>query len=145
MDYASIVGLVTFLVMMVMIFCGIPVFVSMLASAFGGFIVLYKGNLVKDFFQHVFCWEIRIYKIAIINQFRISPKTTISGSYFFILFLCIICKQAFCNIQILNIINLIPALTVKPSGLQLFRVKHCDQADNRLIIFIISHCHCIRL
>ena len=37
MDYASIVGLVTFLVMMIMIFAGIPVFVSMLASAFGGF------------------------------------------------------------------------------------------------------------
>ena len=33
MDYASIVGLVTFLIMMVMIFAGIPVFVSMLASA----------------------------------------------------------------------------------------------------------------
>ena len=45
MDYASIVGLVTFLVMMVMIFAGIPVFVSMLASAFGGFIALYQGNL----------------------------------------------------------------------------------------------------
>ena len=45
MDYASIVGLVTFLVMMIMIFAGIPVFVSMLASAFGGFIALYHGNL----------------------------------------------------------------------------------------------------
>ena len=31
--------------MMVMIFAGIPVFVSMLASAFGGFIALYQGNL----------------------------------------------------------------------------------------------------
>lgn len=46
MDYASIVGLVTFLVMMAMIFSGIPVFVSMLTSAFGGFIALYKGDLV---------------------------------------------------------------------------------------------------
>ena len=41
MDYASIVGLVTFAVMMIMVFAGIPVFVSMLASAFGGFIALY--------------------------------------------------------------------------------------------------------
>lgn len=48
MDYASIVGLVTFLVMMVMIFAGIPVFVSMLASAFGGFIALYQGNPDHD-------------------------------------------------------------------------------------------------
>ena len=46
MDYASIVGLVTFLVMMIMIFAGIPVFVSMLTSAFGGFIALYKGDLI---------------------------------------------------------------------------------------------------
>lgn len=45
MGFASIVGLVTFLVMMLMIFAGIPVFVSMLVSAFGGFIVLYHGDM----------------------------------------------------------------------------------------------------
>ncbi len=46
MDYNAIVGLIAFLVMMVMIFCGIPVFVSMLVAAFGGFMVLYGGNPV---------------------------------------------------------------------------------------------------
>ena len=46
MDYASIVGILTFVVMMIMVFAGIPVFVSMLVSAFGGFIALYKGNMV---------------------------------------------------------------------------------------------------
>lgn len=46
MDYNAIIGIVTFAVMMIMVFAGIPVFVSMLVSAFGGFIALYKGNLV---------------------------------------------------------------------------------------------------
>ena len=46
MDYASIVGIVTFLVMMVMVFAGIPVFVSMLATACAGFVALYKGNVL---------------------------------------------------------------------------------------------------
>ena len=45
MGYASVVGLVTFLVMMAMIFCGIPVFTSILTTALGGFIVLYHGNV----------------------------------------------------------------------------------------------------
>ena len=44
MSFASIVGIVTFVVMMIMIFAGIPVFVSMLMSAFGGFLVLYGGD-----------------------------------------------------------------------------------------------------
>ncbi len=46
MGYEAIVGLVTFFVMMGMIFCGIPVFVSMLTSAFGGFIALYHGDVL---------------------------------------------------------------------------------------------------
>jgi tripartite ATP-independent transporter DctM subunit len=45
MDYNAIVGLIAFLCMMAMIFCGIPVFISMLVAAFGGFIVLYGGNV----------------------------------------------------------------------------------------------------
>ena len=45
MGFASIVGLVTFLVMMALIFAGIPVFVSMLVSAFGGFLVLFHGDV----------------------------------------------------------------------------------------------------
>ena len=45
MDYNAIVGLVTFAIMMIMIFAGIPVFISMLTSAFGGFIALFHGDM----------------------------------------------------------------------------------------------------
>jgi tripartite ATP-independent transporter DctM subunit len=44
MDYSVMVGIGAFGVMMVLIFLGVPVFVSMLVSAFGGFIVLFEGN-----------------------------------------------------------------------------------------------------
>lgn len=39
------IGIITFLLMMVMVFSGVPVFVSMLVAAFGGFIVLSGGDL----------------------------------------------------------------------------------------------------
>lgn len=45
MDYNTIVGIVTFLVMMVMVFAGIPVFISMMVSACGGFVVLFHGDI----------------------------------------------------------------------------------------------------
>ncbi len=44
MDFKAIVGIVIFIVMMVMIFAGVPVFVSMLTCAFIGFLVLSKGD-----------------------------------------------------------------------------------------------------
>ncbi len=44
MDYKAIVGIVIFLVMMAMIFAGVPVFVSMLTCAMIGFLVLQKGD-----------------------------------------------------------------------------------------------------
>ncbi len=44
MDYAAIVGIVIFLIMMVLIFAGVPVFVSMLSCALVGFIVLRHGD-----------------------------------------------------------------------------------------------------
>ena len=46
MDYGAIVGIITFLVMMAMVFAGIPVFISMLVTACGGFIALYHGNVL---------------------------------------------------------------------------------------------------
>lgn len=45
MDFASIVGICTFLGMMVMVFVGVPVFISMLSATFVGFIVLYQGDM----------------------------------------------------------------------------------------------------
>lgn len=45
MDYAAIVGLVVFVIMMVMIFAGVPVFVSMMTCAMIGFVVLQHGNV----------------------------------------------------------------------------------------------------
>lgn len=45
MDYASLVGIITFLGMMVMVFIGVPVFISMLSACFVGFIVLYGGDM----------------------------------------------------------------------------------------------------
>jgi tripartite ATP-independent transporter DctM subunit len=44
MEYSVTIGLVVFGVMMVLIFLGVPVFVSMLVSAFGGFILLFHGD-----------------------------------------------------------------------------------------------------
>ena len=40
MDFNAIVGILTFAVMMIMVFAGIPVFISMLVASFGGFIVI---------------------------------------------------------------------------------------------------------
>lgn len=45
MDPNAIIGIVTFLIMMAMVFTGVPVFVSMLVAAFGGFIALSGGDL----------------------------------------------------------------------------------------------------
>ena len=45
MDGNAMIGIITFLFMMVMVFSGVPVFVSMLVAAFGGFIVLSGGDL----------------------------------------------------------------------------------------------------
>jgi tripartite ATP-independent transporter DctM subunit len=44
MEYGVAVGIVVFIVMMALILVGTPVCVSMLVSAFGGFIVLFKGD-----------------------------------------------------------------------------------------------------
>ena len=49
MDYKAIVGLVIFIVMMIMIFAGVPVFVSMLTCAMIGFLVLMKGDATLMF------------------------------------------------------------------------------------------------
>ena len=38
-----VVGILAFLLMMVMVFTGIPVFISMLVSALVGFVVLFDG------------------------------------------------------------------------------------------------------
>jgi len=51
MDFNTIVGIVTFLVMMVMILGGIPIFVSMLTCSFVGFIVLFDGNITMAITQ----------------------------------------------------------------------------------------------
>lgn len=40
-----LIGILVFLLMMVMVFTGIPVFVSMLCSAFIGFVALYSGDM----------------------------------------------------------------------------------------------------
>lgn len=45
MSEPAIIGIVIFLLMMAMVFCGIPVFISMLVSAFIGFVVLRDGNM----------------------------------------------------------------------------------------------------
>lgn len=45
MDFNAIVGILTFAVMMVMVFAGIPVFISMLIASFGGFIVIMGGDM----------------------------------------------------------------------------------------------------
>ncbi|MCR4842570.1 MAG: TRAP transporter large permease subunit [Eubacterium sp.] len=44
MDYKAIVGLAVFVVMMIMIFAGVPVFVSMMTCAMIGFLILQKGD-----------------------------------------------------------------------------------------------------
>jgi tripartite ATP-independent transporter DctM subunit len=44
MDYGVTIGIVAFVVMMILIFAGVSVAVSMLVSAFGGFIVLFRGD-----------------------------------------------------------------------------------------------------
>lgn len=45
MDFNAIVGILTFAVMMIMVFAGIPVFISMLVASFGGFIVIMGGDI----------------------------------------------------------------------------------------------------
>jgi len=45
MDFNAIVGILTFAVMMIMVFAGIPVFISMLIASFGGFIVIMGGDM----------------------------------------------------------------------------------------------------
>lgn len=46
-----LIGVICFLVMMFMVFVGVPIFISMLVSAFGGFVALYNGDLTMALTQ----------------------------------------------------------------------------------------------
>jgi len=39
------IGVITFLAMMIMVFAGVPIFVSMMVASFGGFVALYGGDV----------------------------------------------------------------------------------------------------
>ena len=65
-------------------------------------------NLVKQPLRR----EIRVYQIAEIQYLRISPISAIPFLYLGKLFLLAFAKNRFRDIQILNIVNLIPALSL---------------------------------
>ena len=53
----ALIGVIFFLIMMVMIFCGIPVFISMLAASLAGLVVIMHGNptmMLTQFTQGVY-------------------------------------------------------------------------------------------
>lgn len=88
MNYAAIVGIVVFLVMMVMIFAGIPVFVSMLTCAAIGFIVLRHGDttlMVSKFTTAPFDLAAN-YNYAVLPMFMLvgslAGETGIAGGAF---------------------------------------------------------------
>jgi len=45
------IGIISFFVMMFMVFVGVPIFISMLVAAFGGFVALYGGDMTMALTQ----------------------------------------------------------------------------------------------
>ena len=72
----ALIGVIFFLLMMVMIFVGIPVFISMLVSAFFGFIVINGGNMAMVLTQ----FTTGIYGLGANYNYAVLPMFALVGT-----------------------------------------------------------------
>ena len=82
--------------------------------------------------------KVRIYKITEIHKLGIAPVSAVSTLKKLYTLIFIGNKHGFCNVQILNVINLVPELTAEPLSLDLGIVEHGDDSENLLVIFVLT-------
>ena len=71
--------------------------------------------------------------------------TAVTGSNRVIALLYGIGEEALRNIQILNVIDLVPDLSAQPLGFDLLCLKQCNELDYGFIVFVVAHGLRIRL
>ena len=72
----ALIGIIFFLVMMLMVFLGIPVFISMLAASFLGFIVICDGNMAMVLTQ----FTSGIYNLGANYNYAVLPLFALVGA-----------------------------------------------------------------
>ena len=95
--------------------------------------------------KHLLRRKIGIDEIAEVQQLRITPVTAVTGSNRVIALLYGIGEEALRNIQILNVIDLVPDLSAQPLGFDLLCLKQCNELDYGFIVFVVAHGLRIRL
>ncbi len=73
---AAVIGVIFFLVMMVMVFCGIPVFISMLTASLFGFLALSGGNPAMMLSQ----FTAGIYNLGANYNYAVLPLFSLVGA-----------------------------------------------------------------
>ena len=95
-------------------------------------------EISPDFILHLLRREVGIHQVAEIKQFRVSPVSTIAALQQFHSFVFIRCENRLCDIQILNIINLIPSLSFQTFCFYNRLIQHGYYTKNLLIVFILT-------
>ena len=102
---------------------------------------IFREQCVKvcpEFILHSFRWEVGIYQVAEIKELRITPESAESVLEEQYSLIIIRSKDGFCNIKILDIVDLIPFLTRKPLGSDYGFVKHRDNTEDLLVVLILT-------
>ncbi len=72
----ALIGIIFFLIMMVMVFCGIPVFISMLTASLAGLVVIMHGNPVMMLTQ----FTSGIYNLGANYNYAVLPLFSLVGA-----------------------------------------------------------------
>ena len=88
--------------------------------------------------------EIRVHKIAEIQHRGVSPVSAVAGLKL-VKPEVVIGKHGFRDVQILNVVYLVPALSVQLLRLYLRVVKHCYDPQHLLIVLVVAERHRIRV
>ena len=73
---SAMIGVIFFLIMMVMVFCGIPVFISMLAASLAGLVVIMQGNPTMMLTQ----FTSGIYSLGANYNYAVLPLFSLVGA-----------------------------------------------------------------
>ena len=89
--------------------------------------------------EHLLRRKIGIDEIAEVQQLRITPVAAVAGGNGVIPLLDGAGKKAFRNIQILNVVDLIPDLAAQPFSLDLLCLQKSDEFDDGFVVFVVAH------
>ena len=97
-------------------------------------------------FRHqLFRREIGVDQIAVIQQLGIPPVAAIAPLHQGKLPLRILLEHGRGNVQILNVIDLVPFLPVQPFCLDVGRIQHGDHAEHLLVILVVAQSGAVRI